>query len=133
MVQIWSRSRENTIILKQTLQIYKVSVHPFEVGSHTGNITRENKERIARLHKLCKREVKFKNFKNNHTMPARRSCHNAITFIWGFRTSLLNCFIYQTIKRIEQAGAELCQAQVKLEVILEVGMEFGDELEACHY
>ena len=33
----------------------------------------------------------------------------------------------------QQAGAELCQAQVKLEVILEVGMEFGDEVEACHY
>ena len=29
----------------------------------------------------------------------------------------------------EQAGDELCQAQVKLEVILEVGMESG----ACHY
>ena len=32
-----------------------------------------------------------------------------------------------------KAGAELCQAQAKLEVILEVGMEFGDEVEACHY
>ena len=47
------------------IQTYKVSVHPFEVGSHTGYITRENKERITRLHKLCKREVKFKTFKNN--------------------------------------------------------------------
>ena len=36
-----------------------------------------------------------------------------------------------------QAGAELCQAQVKLEVVVEVGIEFGVEVEveveACHY
>ena len=134
MVQIWSRSRENTIILKQTLQIYKVSVHPFEVGSHTRNITRENKERITRLHKLCKREVKFKTFKNNisaiailgsyyifnnrnvetwhapifytywrETIPCLQEdlcVHHTLTFFWGFCTSLLDCFIYQTIKMI---------------------------------
>ena len=29
--------------------------------------------------------------------------------------------------------AELCQAQVKLEVVVEVGIEFGVEVEACHY
>ena len=29
----------------------------------------------------------------------------------------------------EQAGDELCQAQVKLDVIVEVGVE----VEACHY
>ena len=40
--------------------------------------------------------------------------------------------IHKEIK-IEQAGAELCQAQVKLEVVVEVGVEFGAELEACHY
>ena len=32
----------------------------------------------------------------------------------------------------KQAGAELCQAQVKLEVVVEVGVEFGAEVEACH-
>ena len=32
-----------------------------------------------------------------------------------------------------QAGAELCQAQVKLEVVVEIGVEFGVEVEACHY
>ena len=37
------------------------------------------------------------------------------------------------VKKIKKAGAELCQAQAKLDVILEVGMEFGDEVEACHY
>ena len=32
-----------------------------------------------------------------------------------------------------QAGAELCQAQVKLEVVVEVEVEFGVEVETCHY
>ena len=32
-------------------------------------------------------------------------------------------------RMIEQAGAELCQAQVQLEVVLEIGVE----VEACHY
>ena len=42
-------------------------------------------------------------------------------------------FLKQCHWILEQAGAELCQAQVKLEVILEVRMEFGDEVEAHHY
>ena len=42
-----------------------MSVHPFEIGSHTGYIARVNKERLIRLHKLFKRDVKFKTFKNN--------------------------------------------------------------------
>ena len=33
----------------------------------------------------------------------------------------------------KQAGAELCQAQVQLEVVVEIGAEFGVEVEACHY
>ena len=35
----------------------------------------------------------------------------------------------------EQAGAELCQAQaqVKLEVVVEIRIEFGVEVKACHY
>ena len=44
---------------------YKVSVIPFEIGSHTGYLTRENKESLKILHKFCKRELKFKSFKNN--------------------------------------------------------------------
>ena len=39
-------------------------------------------------------------------------------------------FKTKTIEK--QAGAELCQAQVKLEVVVEVGVEFGVELETCH-
>ena len=44
---------------------YKVSVNPFEVGSHTGYISRDNKEVLARLHKFCKGDIKFKCFRNN--------------------------------------------------------------------
>ena len=33
------------------IQAYRVSVHPFEVGSHTGYISRENKDRLKKLHK----------------------------------------------------------------------------------
>ena len=34
---------------------------------------------------------------------------------------------------LEQAGAEMCQAQVQLEVGVEIGVDFGVEVEACHY
>ena len=40
-------------------------------------------------------------------------------------------FIFLMNKYLEQAGAELCQAQVKLEVVVVV--EFGVEVETCHY
>ena len=33
----------------------------------------------------------------------------------------------------KQAGAEQWQAQVKLEVVVEIIVEFGVEVEACHY
>ena len=47
------------------IHTYKVSVLPFEIGSNTGYISRENKASVARLHKFCKRDIKLKNFKNN--------------------------------------------------------------------
>ena len=34
---------------------------------------------------------------------------------------------------MKQAGAELCQAQVQIDVVVEIGVEFGVEVEACHY
>ena len=34
---------------------------------------------------------------------------------------------------LKQAGGELWQAQVKLEVVVEVGVKFGVEVESCHY
>ena len=33
----------------------------------------------------------------------------------------------------EQVGAELCQAQVTVEVVVEIGSDFGVKIEACHY
>ena len=44
---------------------FKVSVIPFEIGSNTGYVSRDNKDRLAILHKYCKRDIKFKKFKNN--------------------------------------------------------------------
>ena len=43
----------------------RVTVTPFEVGSHTGFITGENKTRLAKLHKYCKKSIKLKNFLKN--------------------------------------------------------------------
>ena len=42
-----------------------VTVKPFEIGSHTGYITAENKTRLAHLHKFCKKSIKLKNFVKN--------------------------------------------------------------------
>ena len=44
---------------------FKATVIPFEVGSHTGYITRDNKTRLASLHKYCKKSIKLKNFERN--------------------------------------------------------------------
>ena len=41
--------------------------------------------------------------------------------------------IGKSIMILKQAGAELCQAQVKLEVVVEVGHKFGVEVGSCHY
>ena len=40
-------------------------VQPFEIGSHTGYISRENKESLAKLHKFCKTDIKLKQFRKN--------------------------------------------------------------------
>ena len=47
------------------IKTHKVSVHPFEVGSTTGHITRDNRNTLLTLHKWCKKEIKFKVFKKN--------------------------------------------------------------------
>ena len=44
---------------------FKTTVIPFEVGSHTGYLTRNNKTRLASLHKFCKKSIKLKNFERN--------------------------------------------------------------------
>ena len=44
---------------------YKVMVIPFEVGSHTGLVTRENRKSLTNIHKFCTKDVKLKNFIRN--------------------------------------------------------------------
>ena len=47
------------------IQNYNVTVRPFEIGSNTGYISRENKDTMAKLHKFCKKDIKLKQFKRN--------------------------------------------------------------------
>jgi len=47
---------------------------------------------------------------------------------WGIKKG---CMGLMKVK--EQAGAELCQAQVKIEVVVERGVEFGVEVKAYHF
>ena len=47
------------------IQSHTVSVIPFEVGAHTGHISRDNKDRLHSLHKFCKKDVKLKKFRDN--------------------------------------------------------------------
>ena len=61
--------------------------------------------------------------------------------IGGFATLIVSILLIQGIRQVlrnqhcycKQVGAELCQAQVKLDFTVEVGIEFGVEVEACHY
>ena len=44
------------------IKSHTVTVTPFEVGSHTGYISSQNKKNLADLHKFCKKEIKLKTF-----------------------------------------------------------------------
>ena len=44
---------------------FKPSLIPFEVGSHTGQISRRNKESLKQLHTFCKKGIKLKQFIDN--------------------------------------------------------------------
>ena len=50
----------------------------------------------------------------------------------ALRDSCLKSMRWIIWKNTQQAEAELCQAQVKLEVIVEVWVAFGVEVEACY-
>ena len=41
---------------------HTVSVLPFEIGSHTGHITRDNRKILHTIHKYCKKDVSLKQF-----------------------------------------------------------------------
>ena len=45
------------------IQSYSVNINPFEIGSHTGYISRDNKTNILKLHKFCKKDVNIKQFR----------------------------------------------------------------------
>ena len=47
------------------IKSYKVSVIPFEVGSHTGYISLENVSWVNAVHKFSKKDIKLKNLKKN--------------------------------------------------------------------
>ena len=50
------------------IQLYTVSITPFEIGSHTGYISCDNKTYISKLHKLhkfCKKDINLKQFRKN--------------------------------------------------------------------
>ena len=47
------------------ISTYSATVTPFEIGSNTGFINRDNKLHLHKLHKYCKRDIKLKSFKNN--------------------------------------------------------------------
>ena len=47
------------------IKSHTASVLPFEIGSFTGQITRENTSTLHTLHKFCRKDVKFKQFTKN--------------------------------------------------------------------
>ena len=44
---------------------FKTEIIPFEIGSHSGYVSSENKTRLKVLHKFCKKSIKLKQFINN--------------------------------------------------------------------
>ena len=50
---------------EKDIRSHTASVTPFEIGSNTGFVTRENKRRLQSIHKFCKKQIKFKKFMEN--------------------------------------------------------------------
>ena len=42
-----------------------VNIIPFEIGSHTGYVSAENKVHLKKIHKFCQKSVKLKKFTQN--------------------------------------------------------------------
>ena len=49
---------------------YKVKVIPFEIGSHTGLVTNDNRKYLHELHSFCKSDIKLKKFIQNISVIA---------------------------------------------------------------
>ena len=50
---------------KNDIKTHHVTVLPFEIGSHTGFISQENKNTLHTLHKFCSKDIKLKQFVKN--------------------------------------------------------------------
>ena len=50
---------------KNDINTHYVTVLPFEIGSHTGFISQENKNTLHTLHKFCSKDIKLKQFLKN--------------------------------------------------------------------
>ena len=81
------------------IKSHKVSVLPFEIGSHTGFISRDNIKTLQILHQHCKKDIKLKQFKKNISSIAVLSsyfifnCRNESE--WGKASYILSPFSNQ--------------------------------------
>ena len=50
---------------ERDIRHFKTEIIPFEIGSHSGYVSSENKTRLKVLHKFCKKSIKLKQFINN--------------------------------------------------------------------
>ena len=61
-----------------------------------------------------------------------QKCKFLVTVDFGAQISCKSARFCDKVDK-QVGAAKLCQTQVKLEVIVEAGIEFGVEVEACHY
>ena len=55
---------------------FKVAVTPFEIGSHTGQVTRDNRKALIGMHKFCSKGIKLSTFiKNISSISVLSSFH----------------------------------------------------------
>ena len=55
---------------ERDIKAYKVKVIPFEIGSHTGLVTNDNRTYLHDLHSFCKSDIKLKKFIQNISVIA---------------------------------------------------------------
>ena len=60
---------------KSDIKTHTVSVLPFEIGSHTGHVTRENTQTLQTMHKFCNKDIKLKQFIKNISAIAALSSY----------------------------------------------------------
>ena len=61
---------------KRYIKANEVTVTPFEIGSHTGMVTRENRKSLQKIHKYCTKNIKLTTvIKNISSISVLRSFH----------------------------------------------------------